>query len=76
MIAVKDLMEHLYLIKNLNMKEKYEKSCKKSVEQLWNKKSWWARDLQFQSDTFLLEDVFECFRNKCIERHELELNQK
>ena len=51
---------------------------KNHAKRVWNnfeiKKSWWARDLQFQSDTFLLEDVFECFRNKCIERHELELN--
>ena len=28
-------------------------------------------DLYIQSDTFLLSDVFENFRNKCIELHEL-----
>ena len=38
------------------------------MEKLWNKKSGWS----VQSDTLLLADVFESFRNKCIETHEID----
>ena len=35
-------------------------------------KVWRNHDLYIQSDTLLLADVFENFRNKCIEIYELD----
>ena len=39
---------------------------------IWNKKSWWDHDFYVPCNTFLLSDVFENFRNKCIEKYELD----
>ena len=45
---------------------------KKNLKNLNKKKSGENHDLYFQSDTLLLVDVFENFRNKCIEIYELD----
>ena len=42
------------------------------MEYVWNKKSWRVHDLYVQSDTLLLADIFENFRDKCIEIYELD----
>ena len=39
---------------------------------IWNKKSWRYHDLYVQRDTLLLADVFENFRDKCIEIYGLD----
>ena len=39
---------------------------------IWNKKFRWISRLNVQSDTLLLEDMFENFRNKCLEVYELD----
>ena len=39
---------------------------------IWNKKFRWNHDLYVKSGTQLLEDVFENFRNKCLEIYELD----
>ena len=39
---------------------------------IWNKKSWWVSWFYVQCDTLLLVDVFESFRDKCIEIYELD----
>ena len=45
----------------------------KKYGSLWNKKSWLEyHDLHVQCDIFLLADVIEKFRNKCIEKYELD----
>ena len=45
---------------------------KKNLKNLNKKKLGENHDLYFQSDTLLLVDVFENFRNKCIEIYELD----
>ena len=35
---------------------------------IWNKQSWWLSWLYVQSDTLLLADVYEDFRNMCFEK--------
>ena len=44
---------------------------KKNLKNLNKKDLGEYHDLYFQSDTLLLVDVFESFRNKCIEIYEL-----
>ena len=39
---------------------------------IWNKNLGEYHDLYVQSDTLLLEDVFENVRNKCLEIYELD----
>ena len=39
---------------------------------IWNKHLGEYHDLYVQSGTLLLEDVFENFRNKCLEIYELD----
>ena len=39
---------------------------------IWNKRSWWVSWFYVQCDTLLLVDVFESFRDKCIEIYELD----
>ena len=76
-IAGKDLTKHHYRIKKLSelnlediTEEDYaygQKVWKKCVIKNLGE----YHDLYVQSDTFLLADVFESFRNKCIEIYEL-----
>ena len=46
-------------------------SCEKSLQKFWKKKLGEYRDLYVQSDMLLLDDVFENFRNMCINIYEL-----
>ena len=45
---------------------------KKLFKKLYNKNLGDYHDLYVQSDTLMLADVFENFRNKCIEIYELD----
>ena len=49
----------------MNTSKKYGKHLKKKIRREYH-------DLYVQSDTLLLADVFENFRNKCIEIYEIE----
>ena len=40
-------------------------TCKKSLEWLWIKKSWWLSYLYVQKDTLLLANILENVWNKC-----------
>ena len=42
------------------------------MEKVWEKNIGYYHDLYVQSDTLLLADIFETFRNKCIEIYELD----
>ena len=42
------------------------------MESVWNKSLGEYHDLYVQSDTLLLEDVFQNFRNMCLEKYELD----
>ena len=60
---------------NLNLEnisdEDYEHAQKvRNISEIKNRGEY--HDLHFQSDTLLLADVFENFRNKCIEIYELD----
>ena len=79
-IAGKDLMKHHYQIKKffyseLNLEDITDKDyahSQKLFEELKLKNLGDYPDLYVQSDTLLLADVFENFRNKCIEIYELD----
>ena len=79
-IAGKDLIKHHCLIKNFFYSELYLKDitdkdythAQKIFEELELKNLGDYHDLYVQSDTFLLADVFENFRNQCIEIYELD----
>ena len=71
-IVRKDLMKYCY--SSLNMEDFTDGDYKQS-RKLWNdfkiKGLGKYHDLYIQNDTLLLADVFESFRNKCIEIYEL-----
>ena len=79
-IVVKDLMKHYYLIKKLFCSELYLEDitnkdythAQKIFEELKFKNLGEYHDLYVQRDTLLLADVFENFRNKCIEIYKLD----
>ena len=79
-IFAKDLMKHHYQIKKafyseLNLVDITDKDyaqAQKVFEEFKLKDLGDYHDLYVQSDTLLLADVFENFRNKCIEKHELD----
>ena len=61
---------------NLNMEDITDvdyRHAKRVFRNLNNKNLCDYHDLRVQSDTLLLADVFENFRNKCIEIYELDL---
>ena len=67
-IPGKDLMKSYYPTKNI-VDYRHAKRVFKSFD---NKNLGGYHDLNVQSDTLLLADVFENFRNKCIEIYELD----
>ena len=79
-IVEKDLMKpHLQIKKTFYSKLYLEDiadedyiHAQKAFEEFKLKNLGKYHDLFFQSDTLLLADVFENFRNKCIEIHELD----
>ena len=78
-IAGKDFMKHHYQIKKsfyseLNLEDITDNDyahAQKVFKELKLKNLGDYHDLYVQSDTLLLADVFENFRNKCIEIYEL-----
>ena len=80
LIAGKDLMKHHYRNKEdfyscLNMEEITDidyRHAKRVFRELKMNNSGDYHDLYMQSDTLLLADIFENFRNKCIETYELD----
>ena len=66
-VAGKDLMKHHYQIN-----EDYT-HAQKIFEELKLKNLGDYHDLYIQSHTLLLADVYESFRNKCIEIYKLDL---
>ena len=78
-IAGNDLMKHHYLIKNLFTANCIQKALliktkymlQKVFKEFKLKNLGDYHDLYVQRDILLLADVFENFRNKCIEIHEL-----
>ena len=79
-IVGKDLMKHHYQIKKAFYSELYLEDitdkdythAQKVFEEFNLKNLGDYHDLYVQSDTLLLADVFENFRNKCIEIYELD----
>ena len=79
-IVGKDLMKHHYQIKKafyseLNLEDVTDKDyahAQKVFEELKLKNLGDYHNLYVQSDTLLLADVFENFRNKCIDIYELD----
>ena len=80
-IVGKDLMKHhcltkkLFIYSNLNIEDITNvdyRHGKTVFEYLINKHLGDYHDLYVQSDTLLLADVFENFRNMCIEVYELD----
>ena len=80
MIAGKDLMKHHYQIEKLfaselrlkDVTDKHYTHAQKVYEEFELKNLGNYHDLYVQSDTLLIADVFENFRNKCIEIYELD----
>ena len=81
-MAGKNLMKHHYQIKKafyseLNLEDITDKDCayaQNVFKQLKLKNLGDYHDLYVQSDIFLLAEVFENVRNKCIEIYELDLD--
>ena len=81
-MAGKNLMKHHYQIKKafyseLNLEDITDKDCayaQNVFKQLKLKNLGDYHDLYVQSDIFLLADVFEKVRNKCIEIYGLDLD--
>ena len=79
-IAGKDLMKHHFQIKKAFYSELYSEDItdedymhyQKVFKELELKNLGDYHDLYVQCDTLLLADVFENFRNKCIEIYELD----
>ena len=77
-IAGKNLVKPHYLLKklfNLTLEDISDEDCA-HAQKIWNvfevKNRGEYHDLYVQSDTLLLADVFENFRNKCLEIYELD----
>ena len=79
-IAGKDLMKHHYQIKKSfyselcleNINDKYYTHAQKKFKEFGFKNLGDQHNLYVQSNILLLADVFENFRNKCIEIYELD----
>ena len=72
-IAGKDLMIYHCLVKNLkDITDKDYSYAQKIFEEFELKNLGHYHDLYVQSDILLLADVFENFRNKCIEIYEID----
>ena len=79
-VAGKDLMKHHYQIKRLFDSKPNEEGIS-NIDYAHSQKVWKEvhvkslgeyHDLYIQSDTLLLPDLFENFRNKCMEIYELD----
>ena len=79
-VAGKDLMKHHYQIKRLFHSKPNEEGIS-NIDYAHSQKVWKEvhiknlgeyHDLYIQSDTLLLADLFENFRNKCMEIYELD----